>query len=383
VNDKTELAFKKIYGICSYNVYGGAMVIFQDLLSSLGIKKCFLNENLKNSKKDSFEENYISIHLISKSPMTWFKFMFKYFQTSFLVYTKSKEYSMALANDFVSLLYIFPHKIFKKLDVIYFCHVAFRDTAFNKIILSRFINYSSEVIVVPSLYLKKELINMGVKASKIQCIYNGIKEFSLLKNFKNDSLNTEMKLCMVGLIQHQKGHDIFIEAIKNLNRDGYHIKGTIVGQIGERNYFEELKNQSVIAEQMQIITFKGGLDHKSTIEFMHTQDVVISLSRYRETLPTVLLEAMALKKAIIGTNIGGIPEIITDGENGYLIDSDNVNQLEHAILELKNPEHRLKLGESGYNLFRSKFNRETFINQHKLLIQGCYQKQIEKRMFSK
>lgn len=375
---RTDTAFKKIYGICSYNVYGGAMVIFQDLLSSLGIKKCFLNENLKNSKKDSFEVDYISIHLISKSPLTWFKFMFKYFQTSFLVYKKSKEYSMALANDFVSLLYIFPHKIFKKLDAIYFCHVAFRDTAFNKIILSRFINYSSEVIVVPSLYLKKELINMGVKDSKIQCIYNGIKELSLLKDFKNDSLNAEMKLCMVGLIQHQKGHDIFIEAIKNLNRDGYYIKGTIVGQIGESKYFEELKNQSAVAEQMQIIIFKGGLDHQSTIEFMQTQDVVISLSRYRETLPTVLLEAMALRKAIIGTNIGGIPEIIADGENGYLIDSDNISQLEHAILELTDPERRLKLGESGYNLFRSKFNRETFINQHKLLIQECYQKQVEK-----
>ena len=47
--------------------------------------------------------------------------------------------------------------------------------------------------------------------------------------------------------------------------------------------------------------------------------------------------AMALRKAVVGTNIGGTPEIITDGENGFLIDPDDVNQLVSAILRLKAP----------------------------------------------
>lgn len=377
MSDKRELELKGIYGICAHHLHGGSIIIFADLLSSLGIKKCFFNEVLKSTKKDEIEIDYISFQSLSKSPLTWFKFLFKFLKTSYTVFKNTRGYSLALANELISILYIFPHKVFRSLDIIYYCHSAFQETLFNRVFLSRFINYFSEVVVVPSLYLKNDLIKMGIIDSKIQCIYNGIEDFKLPLHLKNENSDSKIKVCIVGLIQYQKGQDIFIEAIKNLNQDGYHIIGSIVGPIGENNYYEKLKSQSVITNQMHSIKFIGTLDHQSAIEFMNTQDIVICLSRYRETLPTVLLEAMALKKSIIGTNIGGIPEIITDGENGYLIDPDNVGQLEDAILKLMEHEHRVKLGESGYNRFRNKFNRETFLKQHQLLIQKEFQKQIE------
>lgn len=379
MNEKSnQSTSKKIYGICTYHIYGGAVVIFQDLLMSLGIKKCILNEKLRNTENDTLGVDYIPTLLISKSPRTWFKFMFKYFQTSFSIYKNTKEYSMVIANDFVSLLYIFPHKIFKKLEVYYFCHSSFRDTRVNRKILSRFVNYFADTIVVPSLYLKNDLIKMGINASKIHCVYNGIKEPKLPPNVHGVNSGQRLNVCIVGIIQDLKGQDIFIEAIKNLNNNGYHIVGNIVGPVGEENFYEELKKNTVDAERKQIIIFRGALDHQSTIEFMNTQDVIVCLSKYREVLAIVLLEAMSLRKPVIGTRIGGIPEVISDNVNGYLIDPCNSQQLEHAILELMKIENRTKLGEMGYKLFKSKFNRETFLEQHQLLIEGRIQNQIEK-----
>lgn len=377
MKDNQEIAFNKIFGICAHHVKGGSTIIFNDLLTSLDINKRFINKELKDIEKDMTETDYISFQSLSKSPLTWFKFLLNYLKTSFKIYKETRAYSLALANELISILYIFPHKAFKRLNIIYYCHSAFRGTVFNKLFLSRFINCFSEVIVVPSLYLKSDLIKMGIKDTKIQCIYNGIEEFRLPIHLKNEDSDSCLKVCIIGIIQYQKGQDIFIEAINNLNRDGHNINGNIVGPVGENSYYEELKKLLAGTKQLQTIKFIGTLDHQSLIEFMNTQDVVICLSRYRETLPTVLLEAMSLRKAVIGTSIGGTPEIIEDGVNGYIINPDNVTQLEHAILKLMSQEQRLKLGEFGYSLFRNKFNRETFLKQHKLLVQDWLQKQIE------
>lgn len=374
MDDNQEMNFKGIYGICAHHVYGGSTIIFNDLLSFLGIKKRFFNEKLMNKTICEIETDYISFQSLSKSPLSWLKFLGKFLKTSYYIFVNTRGYNVAMANELISILYIFPHKMFRSLNVIYYCHSAFRDTAFNKIFLSRFINHYSEIIVVPSIYLKNDLIKMGINDSKIQCIYNGIDELSLAEHLQNSNSDEKLNVCIVGIIQHQKGQDIFIEAINNLNRDGYNITGNIVGPIGEKIYFEELKKISANAKQVQTIKFIGPLDHQSSVEFMNTQDVIICLSRFRETLPTVLIEALSLRKAVIGTSIGGTPEIITDGENGYLIERDNVKQLEQAILKLKDPVLRSKLGESGYNIFRNKFNRETFEKQHKLLIQQVFSK---------
>lgn len=377
MKNKTEPDIDRVYGICAHHIQGGSTIIFNDLLTSLGIRKRFYNSSLKGSKENQAEINFISFQPLSKSPSTWLRFLYKYIQTSYFILKNTQEYNLALANELISILYVFPHRLFRNLGIIYYCHSAFRQTKFNKMFLARFINYCTKKVVVPSLYLKDELIEMGINDSKIQCIYNGIEEFTLPYSSNNSSSSNRLTVCIVGIIQHQKGQDIFIKAINNLNQNGYQITGNIVGPIGEEDYYESLKKQTIMTEQLQTIKFVGTLDHQSLIEFMNTQDVVICLSRYRETLPTVLLEAMLLRKAIVGTNIGGIPEIITDGENGYLIDPDNVNQVQDAILKLMDQEHRMHLGESGYNLFKNKFNRETFLSQHKLLIQKCFQKQIE------
>jgi len=74
-------------------------------------------------------------------------------------------------------------------------------------------------------------------------------------------------------------------------------------------------------------------------------------------MPNLILEGMALKKAVISTDIGGSKEIIEDGVNGFLLKYGDKKELVDKITYLyKNPEIREKMGEEGYKIIKKRFN---------------------------
>ena len=80
------------------------------------------------------------------------------------------------------------------------------------------------------------------------------------------------------------------------------------------------------------------------------------LPSYTEGFPNVILEAMALRKAIIATNVGAIPEML-EGESGVLIKPQDVNMLATELeLLIYDDTRRLKLGQLAYEQARSSFS---------------------------
>jgi glycosyltransferase involved in cell wall biosynthesis len=68
------------------------------------------------------------------------------------------------------------------------------------------------------------------------------------------------------------------------------------------------------------------------------------------------LEGMACKRAIVASNVGGIPDVLRDGENGVLVPSGDVNTLADALLELlTNPSRRAQLGHAARTTVESEF----------------------------
>ena len=86
----------------------------------------------------------------------------------------------------------------------------------------------------------------------------------------------------------------------------------------------------------------GWIDFNNKIELLKKVIAVI-LPSYNEGLPMAILEGMAAGKTIISTNVGGIPEVVSDGENGILIEPGDILGLKEALIKvIENDEFRKK-----------------------------------------
>ncbi|SNQ62935.1 hypothetical protein MNV_980037 [Candidatus Methanoperedens nitroreducens] len=117
--------------------------------------------------------------------------------------------------------------------------------------------------------------------------------------------------------------------------------------IGDGPILESLQQQSKKAKIERNIHFMGFLPLQELIKYASTADIAIFPSRY-EPFGMMILEAMALKKPIIATNVGGIKEIIQNYNNGILVNPDS-NEISEALVKLlKDEELQETLSVNAY-----------------------------------
>ncbi len=88
----------------------------------------------------------------------------------------------------------------------------------------------------------------------------------------------------------------------------------------------------------------------------HTADIVVVPSRWQEPLGLINLEAGACRKAVVATRVGGIPEVVEDGVNGYLVEPSDVTALAARVTTLiADPALRIRMGEAGRQRVEAEF----------------------------
>ena len=101
----------------------------------------------------------------------------------------------------------------------------------------------------------------------------------------------------------------------------------------------------------------------------HTADIVVVPSRWQEPLGLINLEAGACYKPVVATRVGGIPEVIHDGENGFLVEPEKIEDLVARVDQLiNNPNLRNRMGAAGRRLVENKFTTQPVIEFQKLLL---------------
>lgn len=184
---------------------------------------------------------------------------------------------------------------------------------------------------------------------KVTVIPNPIKMDTIRNNQYSYHAN---RLMFVGSLEERKG---VIEYAKSLHNHSEFFKDfelKFIGQDTKRNYKQESTQQLIIGltqkDQLRI-EFYGHLNHDEVLRKMqYDADIIIVPSLY-DNLPYVILEAMNLGKPIIASNRGGIPEIITNGKNGILIDPQIGQQYVAAVRKLETFQVRKKIGMCAQN----------------------------------
>jgi glycosyltransferase involved in cell wall biosynthesis len=206
--------------------------------------------------------------------------------------------------------------------------------------------------IVVSEYSKQDLINVaGVNDSKIQVIHNGID----LHSFTNidhvpKQVNKYIFAC-VGHLTIEKGHVYLINAIASLK--DHEFECWIIGDGGLRGVLEQ---QVIDNSDEKKIIFLG---HRHDVNVLLQQVDSVILPSINENLPISILEALALKKSVIASDIGGIAELIVHKKSGILVPPKDSEKLAKAMLQFYNDrEYGVSLGEEGYIHVLNNFSSE-------------------------
>lgn len=217
-------------------------------------------------------------------------------------------------------------------------------------------------------YLNKKYVGTIYNISK----NHGESEENI--NFKKENKINEDEIIIVstGRINKEKGYDILLEVIRRLDLQLKKIKYKFL-IVGSGEYLEEMKKESQKYKLESKIRFLGYREDIDRI--LKNSDIFVICTKH-ETLCMSILEASNNKLPVIAPKVGGIPEIIENGYNGFLIEPENILQyVEKLKLLIEKENLRLELGKNGYNKIKEKFLEKKILRQ----LDNLYKELLEKK----
>ncbi len=114
------------------------------------------------------------------------------------------------------------------------------------------------------------------------------------------------------------------------------------------------------------------LPHAEVLDLMAIADLIVVPSVWPEPLSRVLLEALYLSKPIVGTRVGGTPEVVADGENGFLVPRSQPEKLAEAISRILSDDSLAKrMGKRSREIALTKFEKSALVRQYEIVYQDC------------
>ncbi len=205
-----------------------------------------------------------------------------------------------------------------------------------------------------------------LRIAQPQIIHNGIPYDGFLEPFPNARKELQIPkeslvITMIGRINPGKGQLFFLELAKRLCATYPQLKFVMVGDAysGYEAIGDEIK-EFIRASKLQDEVIDLGFQ-KDIPRVLAATDVFVLPSILPDSFPTVILEAMASGKPIVATRSGGASEMLVDGETGYLIPINDINQGVNALIKLiLNSELREKFGKAGKDRVLKEFSLESF-----------------------
>jgi len=217
----------------------------------------------------------------------------------------------------------------------------------------------STLVVAVSEAIKRHLCAQGMRPEKIRVVYNGIEVDEIdpipLVEAKR-ALGYEEHTPLIGVfgrLSPEKGHTTALEAMFVILKRVPGARLVITGTGRDR---EELESSAEALGIRDNVDFAGFVP--SVREYQAACDVVLVPS-LKEGLPTAALETMALERPVVATDVGGLPEIVVDGETGLLVGAQDPGALAEAVVQLlEDPTFAARMGANGRQRVRERFNIE-------------------------
>jgi glycosyltransferase involved in cell wall biosynthesis len=220
-------------------------------------------------------------------------------------------------------------------------------------------NWKLDLYIAVSQQILQNLLKAGVPRELIALITNAVQlkpppvslnRFWLLNKFGFPIEATVY--CAVGRLEKVKGYKDLILAHSRIAARFPELYGIIVGEGSLYEELNRLVEETGMKSRIQLIGFR---QHDEVISIVNASDIYIMPSRSEGT-PVALLEAAALGRPILATRVGGIPDLVKDGEHALLINPGNIDFLAASLTRLcQNPMIAKRLGKAAQQRAKKDF----------------------------
>lgn len=270
------------------------------------------------------------------------------------------------AGFYKDFLIVMLLKLFRR-KIIYHFHnkgVKQNSTSWSKRLLYRFaFNHTQSILLAPQLYAD---VSDYVKPEDAYFCPNGIPDIlePNTPSVTTENSGTECKFLFLSNMMFEKGVFTLLEACKNLREQYVTFECHFVGawsDISEEDFRQKLTSLGLTKN----VFAHGPVYGDKKLDFFRDADVFVFPTFYHnEAFPLVNLEAMQQEKPVISTPEGGIPNMVIDGETGFLIGQRNVQELtEKMAILIKDPVLRKQMGAAGRKRYKDFFTKEKFENK--------------------
>jgi len=215
----------------------------------------------------------------------------------------------------------------------------------------------------------------GHRRDRIRVIYNGIDVDDWPPRGPAPEILAEFAVPpdapvvgIVAMLRPEKDHPAFLRAAKRLVERLPAARFFVVGEGSERPELERLARELGLAEQVH---FMGRRTDVAAL--MSTFDVCVLSSYTVETFPMAFLEAMAMERPLVGTRVGGVPEMIEEGRNGFLVPPREPEALSDALFRVVSDRDVARtMGRESRQLVRERFSVDRMVRDTEQLIDSFF-----------
>jgi len=225
-----------------------------------------------------------------------------------------------------------------------------------------------------------DLDRLGIGRGKTTIVRLGL-ELEHIAGHPRGTLRRELNVPLdapvigiVGRLVPIKAHDLFLQAAEILGKSHPGVHFAIVGDGELWDELHEVVARRGLGERVHFTGWRTDLP-----AVYADTDVVVCCSR-NEGTPVSVIEASAAGRAVIGTRVGGIPDIIAPGVNGLLVASGDASALASAIVELvDDPDRRERMGVAGQEMVRERYGADRMVKELKDLYRNLLRETASER----
>ncbi|WP_298117757.1 glycosyltransferase family 4 protein [Flavobacterium sp.] len=308
------------------------------------------------------------------TPKNIFQF-FKDIKKSFNVINDLNEqynFDLIYSNTLAVLLGVFYAKK-SGIKHLWHVHEIIESPKFFTKIFCKMLSLNSNSKIVYNSIATKKFWDVTKKISlKSEVVWNGLEvnQNNISKEEKEDVRklifkcnSSEIIIALVGRISRWKGQKILLNSFNEVLKTHQNIKLALIGSTPPNQEFFLYELEKIIIE----LNISDKVIHipftKEIAKIWQCIDIAVVPSIEPEPFGLVAVEAMLAKKPVIGSNHGGLTEIILNNETGFLVKPKDEIELENAISKLiEDPKLRQEFGENGYNRAVENFSISNYVS---------------------